>query len=215
MPVRMPDSKSSIATDPLRNFKFRVILSPLPNNKKDKVTDVSVSFTNIGFMSVAGFTMNTEVIPYREGGNNTTTRKMPGQTDFAPITLTRGVTLSKNSQAMYNWMRTIFNVNQGLGTKRNGANPNFRTNFVINVLEHPVTQWNVPGPLGGKGAGGGVNVKMKIKVYNAWPSTLTYSDFDAGGNAVLIQSMVLQHEGWAVMHATSGDPDLTNNRFAV
>jgi phage tail-like protein len=46
---------------------------------------------SMGFMSASGLNITTEVIPYREGGMNTTTQKMPGQSDFAPITLSKGL----------------------------------------------------------------------------------------------------------------------------
>lgn len=42
-------------------------------------------------MAVSGLSITTEVIPYREGGMNTTTQKMPGQSDFSPLTLSRGL----------------------------------------------------------------------------------------------------------------------------
>jgi len=33
----------------------------------------------MGFMTVSGLAMTIDVIPYREGGMNTTTQNMPGQ----------------------------------------------------------------------------------------------------------------------------------------
>src|SRR5262252_11247081 len=71
-------------SDPLRNFRFLVTITS-PNS-----TAVPTTIGRMGFMAVSGLAVNNEVIPYREGGNNTTTRKMPGQSDFGPLTLTRG-----------------------------------------------------------------------------------------------------------------------------
>lgn len=59
-----------LATDPLRNFKFNVNIMH-PNLS---------GFASLGFMTVSGLNITTEVIPYREGGMNTTTQKMPGLT---------------------------------------------------------------------------------------------------------------------------------------
>src|SRR5213083_2192105 len=121
-------NKASIArleTDPLRNFKFLVRIHH----------PQTPGFADMGFMSVSGLNITTEVIPYREGGMNTTTQKMPGQSDFAPITLSKG--LAVGDKAMLNWMRELFTVLQGTGTGPMGAN--FRATVDIKVLAHPVT----------------------------------------------------------------------------
>jgi hypothetical protein len=33
-------------------------------------------------------------------------------------------------------------------------------------------------------------------VYNAWPTSIAFSDLDAGANAIVVQQMTLAHEGW-------------------
>ena len=166
-----------IATDPLRNFKFTVDIHH-PNTL--------LGGTKMGFMSVSGLNITTEVIPYREGGMNTTTQKMPGQSDFAPITLSRGVIVG--DAKMINWMRQLFTVQQGTGL--NTAGKDFRANMVINILDHPVTTGVVP-------------VKASFKVYNAWPTAIAFSDLDAGANAILVSQMTLAHEGFEYKLATS------------
>ena len=60
-------------SDPLRNFRFLVTITT-PN-----ANAVPTTIARMGFMAVSGLSVNNEVIPYREGGNNTPTRKMPGQ----------------------------------------------------------------------------------------------------------------------------------------
>lgn len=169
----MASSKPSIghlATDPLRNFKFQVNIAhpSFPNG-----------FVKMGFMSVSGLNITTEVIPYREGGMNTTTQKMPGQSDFAPLTLSKG--LACGDAMMMNWMRQLFTVQQGTGTGRSGQD--FRATVTINVLDHPVTLGPAP-------------VKAQFKVYNAWPTAVAFSDLDAGANAIVVQQMTLAHEGF-------------------
>jgi phage tail-like protein len=163
-----------IATDPLRNFKFKVRIS-LTNDG-----GLNSSFLNMGFMSVTGLNVTTEVIPYREGGLNTTTQKMPGQSDFAPITLSRGVVVG--SSAQMDWMSRLFTVMQGTGT--GAAGQEFRGTVDILVMDHPVTNSiNVP-------------TKAAFRVYNAWPTSIAFSDLDAGANAVFLQQMSLAHEGF-------------------
>lgn len=167
----MATGKPSIAhlkTDPLRNFKFLV-----------KVHHPKAGFGQMGFMSVGGLNITTEVIPYREGGMNTTTQKMPGQSDFAPITLSKG--LAVGDHAMMNWMQELFTVIQGTGDGR--AGDDFRAIMDIKVLAHPVTKGPVP-------------VKAAYRVYNAWPTAVSFSDLDAGANAIVIQQMTLAHEGF-------------------
>jgi phage tail-like protein len=167
-----------IATDPLRNFKFNVnIMHPYISG-----------FATMGFMTVSGLNITTEVIPYREGGMNTTTQKMPGQSDFAPITLSQGVAVG--SGPMWQWMQELFTVMQGTGTGSSGND--FRATVDVMVLDHPVT-----------GQQGKVPVKAVYRIYNAWPTSIAFSDLDAGANAVLMQQISLAHEGFDYKLATS------------
>lgn len=169
-------SIAHLATDPLRNFKFNV------NIMHPKLS----GFATLGFMTVSGLNITTEVIPYREGGMNTTTQKMPGQSDFAPITLSQGVAVGEGP--LWNWTKELFTVMQGTGT----ANPgdDFRATVDIMVLDHPVVSAQVP-------------VKAIFRVYNAWPTSIAFSDLDAGANAVFMQQMSLAHEGFDFKLATS------------
>lgn len=168
MAVTQKPTIAHLATDPLRNFKFHVnILKP-------------GGFMTMGFMSVSGLNVTTEVIPYRQGGFNTTTQKMPGQSDFAPITLSKGLIIG--DRHMFDWMRELFTVIQGTGTGAPGAD--FRSNMDILVLDHPVTQGN------------SVPVKAAFRVYNAWPTAVAFSDLDAGANAIIVNQMTLAHEGF-------------------
>lgn len=176
----MATSIAHLKTDPLRNFKFLVSIRH----------PQTPGFGGMGFMSVSGLNITTEVIPYREGGMNTTTQKMPGQSDFAPITMSKG--LAVGDRAMLNWMRELFTVMQGTGT--GAAGNNFRSTIDIKVLAHPVTKGKVP-------------VKAAFRVYNAWPTSVAYSDLDAGANAIIIQQMTLAHEGFEFKVANTVGPD--------
>src|SRR5687767_4955119 len=97
-----------LASDPLRNFKFRVEIP--------KVVRGYQSMAHLGFMAVSGLAATTEPISYREGGDNTTPRKMPGQTDFPPASLTRGLVGNAADKALlWNWYREIFTAIAGGG----------------------------------------------------------------------------------------------------
>lgn len=188
----------NLASDPLRNFKFLVQIVP------PAITGMPSSIQRMGFMTADGFGIANEVIQYREGGDNTTTRKMPGQSDFGPITFGRGMLSSTvgpgssptNGSETYKWLTSVFSVIEGGGA--GGPGQNFRTNVSVDVLEHPVTA--------GQSAAGLNNpppVKARFLIYNAWPMALNWSGLDAGGNAIMIESLQLAHEGFTPVYGTT------------
>lgn len=185
-------------SDPLRNFKFLVNI----NNP------VIPSMLRMGFMTVSGLAIQSEVIPYREGGNNTTTRKMPGQTDFGPIGLSRGMLAAPvgggnaGTREAWDWFTYLFSVIQGGGANDGSAAADFRCTVQVDVLQHPVTKGD-----GAAGANVRPPVKARFEIYNAWPMALAYSDLDAGGNAVMIEQITLAHEGFRILYSspTPGD----------
>lgn len=183
----MPNASPIIAKpadrDPLRNFKFRI----------DFIGNESVAGRfrlQSGFISISGLGIQTDMIPYREGGDNTITRKMPGQSDVGPLQLIRGMFMLPNSP-QYEWFKSVFAVNWGAGNT--GFNDDFRCNAIIRVNKHPVTKWSQGGegdPNANSSAG------MAWKVYNCWPGALQYNDLNAGDNSILVETMTLHHEGF-------------------
>jgi phage tail-like protein len=178
-----------IETDPLRNFKFSVTVAP-PGTTADENDDLFQGFAQMGFLAVSGLNIATELIPYREGGMNTTTQKLPGQSDFTPVTLTRGLVLGPQ-QAIWQWKQRLFAVMQGTGTGAPGAD--FRAMIEIAVRDHPVTTMTVSE----------TPVKARFRLFNAWPTAVAFSDLDAGANAIIIQQMTLAYEGFDVAVAPS------------
>lgn len=184
------NNRSSLITDPLRNFRFLVTFKALPT--ASAATTALQNSVTFGFTSVSGMAVTTDSIPYREGGYNTTVHQIPGQTTFAPITLQRGVIL--NSSQNYDWMRNLFATVQGGGSTRS-ANTNFRCDLEIAVLSHPIpsageTAQNAPSSTD--------HVAMRFNVYNCWPTSVAYSDLNAGDNALFVEQMTLVHEGFDV-----------------
>ena len=183
------NNRSVLETDPIRNFRFLVTFKPHDSEgAKWYKSDVT-----LGFTSVSGLSVTTDSIPYREGGYNTTVHQIPGQTTFAPITLQRGVIL--NTKQNWEWMRTLFSTVQG-GAK-NIQGKSFRCDLEIQVLSHPI-----PGSAGGTTAGNVVaaddHVAMRFNVYNAWITAVSYSDLNAGDNAIFVEQATLVHEGFDV-----------------
>lgn len=182
------NNRSTLATDPVRNFRFLVTFQPLDTGN----TKLSSTNFTMGFTSVSGLAVTTDSIPYREGGYNTTVHQIPGQTSFTPLTLQRGVMLGTSGN--WEWMKQLFATVQGGGSTL-AAGKNFRCDIEIAVLNHPVA-----------GAVGDITpgtptavtdpVAMRFKIYNAWPTTVAYSDLNAGDNALYVEQMSLVHEGF-------------------
>jgi phage tail-like protein len=181
------NNRSTLLTDPLRNFRFLVTFQPhgeFANNS------LGLTQATIGFTSVSGLSVATDSIPYREGGYNTTVHQIPGQTTFTPITLQRGVILGTNQN--WEWMRNLFATVAAGGSTRSIAQ-NFRCNLEVQVLSHPI-------PSAGEEDNSSAtdHVAMRFEVYNAWPTSVAYSDLNAGDNALFVEQMTLVHEGFDV-----------------
>jgi phage tail-like protein len=143
--------------------------------------------------------VTTDSIPYREGGYNTTVHQIPGQTTFAPITLQRGVVLGTKQN--WDWMRQLFATVQGGAVAANASK--FRADLEVSVLSHPIAgQGSTPAATSEDD-----HVAMRFKVYNAWPTSVAYSDLNAGDNALFVEQMTLVHEGFDLNWAT----DLTTS----
>lgn len=188
MPFNQTASIAHLETDPLRNFKFLVDITA---NTGGYTLATSGATLSLGFMSVSGLNVNVSVIAYREGGMNTTTQKLPGQADFSPIVLTRGVAVGHSEDIK--WLKQLFQVIQG-SSSGSSAGIDFRQTIDVRVLAAPVTGPTAP-------------VSAWFRIYNAWPTAVAYSDLDAGTNQLLIGQMTLAHEGWDYELATTYTTD--------
>ncbi|MGI4875903.1 MAG: phage tail protein, partial [Janthinobacterium lividum] len=145
--------------DPYKTFKFRV--------KWDGKVVAGIS-------RVSGLRRTTAVVEHREGGDPSSSRKSPGQTDYLPVTLERGVT---HDTAFEAWANKVANFGTGLGSEVSLRD--FRKDVVIELL-------NEAGQL-----------VLAYKLLRCWPSEfVALPDLDSDADAVAIQSLVLQNEGW-------------------
>ena len=186
------NNRSTLETDPIRNFRFLVTFKPLPGGATGSDSWLkNAGKVTIGFTSVSGLSVSTDTIPYREGGYNTTVHQIPGQTTFSPINLQRGVVLGTSQH--WDWMRKLFATVQNGTTSKVGEN--FRVDMEIQVLTHPIA------------GSGGANTELtaanykdhvsaRFQVYNAWPTAVSYSDLNAGDNALFVEQLTLVHEGF-------------------
>jgi len=121
---------------------------------------------------VSALKRTTEVVSHREGGDVSTPRHSPGATKYEPITLERGVTFDTDFEK---WANLVYS------TEGDGAVSlkNYKRNLILDVL-------NLQG-----------TVVKSYKIFRAWVSEYTaLPELDANANATMIESIVLQNEGW-------------------
>ena len=82
------------------------------------------------FQECSGFDSTIDVIGYREGGENTTLRKLPGMTKYSNITLKWGMT---DDIELYDWHRKVIN---GDIRRKNGSI------VVLDRRGQEVARWN-------------------------------------------------------------------------
>jgi phage tail-like protein len=101
--------------DPFGNYNFLVELDGI---------------TRAAFQECSGFDSTIDVIEHREGGDNTTPRKLPGMTKYSNISLKWGMT---DDRELYDWHRRIV---QGQIERKNGSI------VLLNNVGDEVARWN-------------------------------------------------------------------------
>jgi phage tail-like protein len=127
-----------------------------------------------GISKVGALKRSTELVEHREGGDPSTSRKSPGRTKFEAITLERGVT---HDVAFEQWANKVWNYGARLG--KEVSLKDFRRDITLEI-------YNEAGQLA-----------LAYKVYRCWVSDYqALPDLDANANAVAIQTLKLENEGW-------------------
>ena len=168
MPTNTEFPKATYRYDPYRNYRFRL--------KWDGKYVAGVS-------KVSPLTRSTQVVTHRAGGDPTTPRRMPGQSEFAAITLERGVT---HDVAFEQWANKVWDYHNSTTDDQQGGAGNqvvslkdFRKDIILEMYNE---------------AGQKV---LAFNIYRCWPSEfVAMPELDANGNAVAIQSLKLENEGW-------------------
>ncbi|TPM26457.1 phage tail protein [Mesorhizobium sp. B2-3-4] len=125
-----------------------------------------------GISRVSALKRTTDVVEHRDGGETGTTRKSPGITRFEPITIERGVT---HDLEFERWANKVWDL-QASGDI---SLKDFRKDLILEFH-------NEAGQLA-----------IAYKIYRCWPSEVQMlPELDANANAVAIQSMKLENEGW-------------------
>ena len=127
-----------------------------------------------GVSKIGALKRTTEVVKQREGGDPSSSRKSPGRSEYDAITLERGVTHDKEFEQ---WANKVWDFGSGLGSEV--SLKDFRKDIIIEV-------YNEAGQLA-----------IAYKVFRCWVSEFqAEADLDANANAVLIQNIKLENEGW-------------------
>jgi phage tail-like protein len=127
-----------------------------------------------GLSKMSALRRTTEIVEHREGGDPSTSRKSPGRTRYEAVTLERGVT---HDLAFEAWANKVWDFGAGPGAESSLAD--FRKDIIIEV-------YNEAG-----------QKAIAYQVFRCWVSEYqSLPDLDANANAVAIQTIKLENEGW-------------------
>lgn len=127
-----------------------------------------------GISKVSSLKRTTEPIEHREGGDPSTSRKSPGRTKYEAITLERGIT---HDLEFEKWANKVWNLNEKPETEV--SLKDFRKDIMLEVYNE---------------AGQKV---IAYNIYRCWVSEFqALPDFDANANAIAIEHIKLENEGW-------------------
>lgn len=127
-----------------------------------------------GVSKVSALRRTTEVVTHRDGGDPSTSRKSAGRSEYEAITLERGVTHDPDFEA---WASKVWNFGAGLGAE--SSLKDFRKDVILEV-------YNEAGQLA-----------LAYQIHKCWVSEYqAFPELDANANAVAIQTIKLENEGW-------------------
>jgi len=127
-----------------------------------------------GFSRVGALKLAKDLVEHRRRGDPSTARKSPVQMKFEPITLERGVT---HDTEFEKWANEVWSYGADLGSE--SSLNDFRKDIIIEVYNE---------------AGQKV---IAYNVYRCWVSKFNaFPEINASENAVAIETMTIQNEGW-------------------
>ncbi|HEY3757417.1 MAG TPA: phage tail protein [Opitutaceae bacterium] len=123
---------------------------------------------------VSAFKRTTDVVAHRDGGDMSIQRKSPARSNFEAISMDRGLT---QNMEFYQWAGLVWNYGAALGSEVSLAN--FRKDLYLEV-------YNEAGQL-----------VIAYKIFRCWVSEYqALPDLDANANAMAIEHIKIEHEGW-------------------
>lgn len=130
-----------------------------------------------GVSKVSGLKRTTALPAYRTDGDPTVRPDLPGQTDYEAVTFERGIT---HDAAFIDWANKIWSYPAHAGDRDGQISlADFRKTVVLEM-------YNAAG-----------QKVMAFNIYKCWVSAFTsMPDLDANAQAVVIESLTLQNEGF-------------------
>jgi len=129
---------------------------------------------------VAGLSKSTplkrtsQVIKHREGGDPNNPHKGIGTLDYDAITLSRGIT---HDTAFEDWANLAFLHGAGMGAEMKLKS--FRKDLILDIFDESGTK------------------VISYQIFRCWVSEYTaVPDMDSNANAVAIQTIKIENEGW-------------------
>lgn len=128
--------------------------------------------TVLGISKVSALKRTTEVVKHRDGGDNSSDHKSPGRTSYEAITMERGITHDTKFEEWAN----IIHAYAGDPTMDLA---NYKKELTLEVLNE-------------RG-----HVAKRYFLHGCWVSEFTaMPDLDANANAIAIENMKIELEGW-------------------
>jgi phage tail-like protein len=136
----------------------------------------------MGVSKVSALKRTTEVVKHRDGGDNSTDRKSPGRSSYESVTLERGIT---HDPAFETWANLVHAYTGDPAMDL----VNYKKDLTLEVMNE-------------KG-----HVAKRYFLYRCWVSEYSaVPDLDANANAIAIEHLKLEIEGWA-RDADTKEPD--------
>lgn len=157
----MPDSLATTLINPYLTYNFRV---KWDNQYVAAVTHVS------------GLVRKTNVVSFHAGGQPQSALKIPGQSDYEPVRLERGITMDT---AFEEWAQLVWWYPNTSALGAEVSLDKFRKDIQIELYNQA-----------------GVIV-LRYNLHSCWPSEyIAMPELDSETNAVALASLTLEHEGW-------------------
>lgn len=136
----------------------------------------------LGISKVGALKRTTEVVKHRSGGENSTDHKSPGRTTYDGLTLERGITHDREFERWANMVHP-YSGDAGMDLV------NYKKDLILEVQNE-------------KG-----QVAFRYQLFDCWVSEYTaMPDLDANANAIAIETIKIELEGWQREPATK-EPD--------
>lgn len=142
---------------------------------------VWVGTTQMAFMRVSGLTGTRGEYVWNEITETVTARKLPDTMTFGDITFHNGVAVGLHG--MEDWFQQVTDdLSQGIpiGSVK-GRRPLRQMVMVMSDLK------------------GSKEYRREYRIFDAYPKAIRVGDFDAQSNTILVNQIVLGHEGFTTM----------------